>query len=528
MSGTFKLDIEKKISILKYNDIWLDNGLATFSKIISDLSEDDEENIINNVDISLSKLIYAFSHKEKFIKLLANIIKGKIDNLLVEEENKKTGEIKEVKKDHILIQEKKKIGGKVSFKEEIFDKNKTENTILTIYDKLEPGDKTCFFCGRKFKSKIKNLQQASYPFVTKIKSLSGIRSYNEKGLKLTEYISDYCPQCYLIGVIEWLDESMVYRTIPGEKSIILLPQMKNLNDLVKLKNSYSGILNNSKRWSNIKIDINNNEDVENTPGRYTTLISFYENFIREIHPDKSANHWFIIEIPSGAVKNPKYYEITFNKTIMNLLYSLIYGNDCLFYRGFVKGFYAFYNDPKKGIRDFDREHVLHEQLCQAITYNDFLLFCNSFFPRKGIHIGLTKDAYLILEKIIKIWRYKMISKEEREELFEISKSAGSSIASLIENRLGLFFKLEKAKNVNELLKVMQEITRRLTIDKDKFETNYENFNKMKDKRGKKYINIYNLEKIIEQLNRFQEDKTIFEDIKNTMLIYASLRIKQTE
>lgn len=519
-----KLDNTTKFHIQKYNDIWLDNGLATFSKILKKLDKDDEEDIFKKLDISPFELDYSFINKLEFTKSLSNIIKSKIANMIVETEDKTTGVKKEVKKDHILIQEKKKIGGKVAFKEDIFDKNKTEGIISEIYANLEKGDKNCFFCGRKFKSNIKKLQQASYPFVTKIKSLSGVRSYTGKGIRLTEYIDDYCPQCYLIGILEWLDESMIYRTIPREKSIIILPQMENIDELVKLKNSYTGILNNTKRWSNIKIDVGK-EDVENTTGRYTTLISFYENLIREVHPDKSANHWFIIEIPAGAVKNPKYYEVIFEDTILNLFYKLIVNEHSLFYREFVKVFYAFYNDPKKGIRDFDREHVLHEQLCQSVTYNNFNLFCNAFLPRKGVHIGITKEAYEILGKIIKMWRLKKMNSED----FEMVKSAGNSIASLIGNRISLFFKLEKAKSSSDLLKVLQEITRRLTIDKDKFETNYKKFETLngQEKRKIQYINIYNLDKLMEKIADAQNDKRLLEDIKNIVLIYASLR-KKTE
>jgi len=514
-----------EIKIKKYNDVWLDNGLATFSKLIKSLYEDDEEDIFGKFEITPIEVDYKYSDNGEFVGLLSSAIKDKIKSLIVEEEDKTTGEKKEVKKDHILIQEKKKIGGKVAFKEEIFDINKTQKIISSVFENLKNGDKICFLCGRKFEKSIKKLQQASYPFVTKIKTLSGIRS-GEK-IKLTEYITEFCPQCYLIGILEWLDKSMIYRTIPRDKSILILPQMERLDDLTNLKNSYTGILNNEKRWSNIKIDIDKG-DVENPSGKYTTLVSFYENLIRYINPDKRANHWFMIEIPTGSVKNPKYYEIEFDETILNLFYELTLNEHSLFYRKFVKVFYAFYNDPKKGIRDFDREHILHEQLCQAITYNNFNLFCNAFLPRKGVHIAIPKEAYKILEKIIKIWRIKKMSEESRDKFLEIVKSAGSSIASLIGNRVSLFFKLEKSKNSSDLLKVLQEITRRLTIDKDKFETNYEKFKGLDETKKRKiqYINTYNLDKIIETIVESQDNKKLFEDTKNIMLIYASLRMKK--
>ena len=501
----------EEFRIKKYNDVWLDNGLATFIRILDSIKEDEEdEEIINELIINLYEFHYKISDKTEFIKSLSNAIKSKIQNLIVRVEDKKTGVEKEIKKDYILIQEKKKIGGKVALKEDIFDANKTEGIISLIYNNLDNGEKTCFFCGRKFKSNIKKLQQASYPFVTKIKSLSGIRSGKE--IKLTEYVSDICPHCYFLGVLEWLDDSLIYRSIPTKKNIIILPQMDSLEDLINLKKNYNGILNNRERWSNIKIDIDKDE-VENPQGKYSTLISFYENFIREVHPDKKANHWFIIEIPAGSVKNPKYYEIIFEETILNLFYELILNEYSLFYRKFVKVFYAFYNDPKKGIRDFDREHILHEQLCQAVTENDFNLFCNAFLPRKGVHIGIPKEAYEILEKIIKIWRLQKMNIENKEEYLKTLQMASHSIANLIGTRISLFFKLEKAKNPSGFLAALQEITRRNIIDSE-------------SEIGKVYKS--SIEKITEAIIQKYDEKDgkqFFNDTKNIILIYASLRRK---
>ncbi|MBC8526915.1 MAG: hypothetical protein H8D22_08700 [Candidatus Cloacimonetes bacterium] len=500
-----------EIEIKKFNDVWLDNGLSTFVKILESIKEDDEdEEIIDEFIINSYEFHYRISDKPEFIKSLSNAIESKIQNLIVSVEDKKTGEKKEIKKDYILIQEKKKIGGKVALKEDIFDANKTEEIISSVYKNLDEGNKICFFCGRKFKSNIKKLQQASYPFVTKIKSLSGIRSGKE--IKLTEYVSDICPHCYLLGVLEWLDDSLIYRSIPTKKNIIILPQMNNIDELIKLKKSYNGILNNEKRWSNIKIDIDRN-DVENPPGKYSTLISFYENLIRNIQPDKKANHWFIIEIPAGSVKNPKYFEIRFDELILNLFYELILKQKCLFYREFVKVFYAFYNDPKKGIRDFDREQILHEQLCQAITENNFNLFCNAFLPGKGVHIGIPKDAFDILEKIIKIWRIRKMNIENKEDYLKTLQMASQSIANLIGTRISLFFKLEKSKTPSGFLAALQEITRRNIIDSE-------------SEIGKVYKS--SIEKIAELIIQKYDDKDgkqFFYDTKNIILIYASLRRK---
>jgi len=501
-----------EIKIKKYNDVWLDNGLTTFYRLLEDIKDDSD--CLERLEVKVNELIYSFEDQDEFIEELTDTIKGKIENMVVKVENKETGERKEVKKEHILIQEGKKIAGKVAFKENIFDEFQTEQTIQDVYENLEGEKFTCFFCNRNFKKNIKKLQQASYPFVTKIKSLSGIRS----GMKnrLTEYVSDYCPQCYLNGILEWLDETMVYRTIPRDKSILILPNTSNLIELIKLKKSYNNILENHERWSNIKVNRNRSE-VENTPGRFTTFVSFYETFLREVAQDVENVDWFIIEIPqSGSVKNPKYFNIRLEIEIIKILDTLIRVEKLYIYRTFVKQFYAFYTDAKKGIRDFDREKVLHEQLCESLVKNNFDLFASNFVPRKGIRPGMPKECYEILDKLLFNWRIKPMQIENKEEYLKILGMAGSTLARLIGERLGLFFKLEKAKTPDQFFAALQEVTRRVVIeDQSKMGTIYP----------------HSLEKVSQMiLEKYdqKDGKEFFNTTKNILLIYTSLRSKKPQ
>ncbi len=301
-----------QIKISKYNDVWLDNGLATFYQLLKQIEGDG----LTDLTVNEEGLKYEITDEEEFIEEFADVIKDNIWRMVVPTEDKKTGAKKDVKKDHILVQEGKKIGGKVAFKETIFDEIKTEQVVHEIFENLNGEKYRCFFCNRPFKKNVKKIQQASYPFVTKIQSLSGIRT--GEAIKLTEYISEYCPQCYLNGILEWLDESIVYRNLPGNKSILILPNTEKLSDLIELKQSYVNILNNLARWSNIKIDLDR-PDVENTPGKYSTFVSFYENFLRYVEPDFDNQNWFVIEIPQGSVKNPKYFNIFVEDDIANVL-----------------------------------------------------------------------------------------------------------------------------------------------------------------------------------------------------------------
>ena len=501
-----------EIKIEKYNDVWLDNGLTTFYQLLEDIKDDSD--CLERLEVNANEVIYSFEDKEKFIEELTDTIKGKIRNMVVKVEDKETGERKEVKKDHILIQEGKKLRGKVAFKENIFYETLTEQTIKEVIDNLEGDKLKCFFCNRKFQKNLKKLQQASYPFVTKIKSLSGIRS--GINYKLTEYVSEYCPQCYLNGILEWLDETMVYRTIPREKSILILPNTTSLSDLIKLKKSYNNILENQARWSNIKVDLNRS-DVENTPGRFTTFISFYENFLREVAQEIENVDWYIIEIPqSGSVKNPKYFNIHLEVEIIRILDTLIRQEKFHVYRTFVKQFYAFHTDAKKGIRDFDREKVLHEQLCESLVKNNFDLFASTFVPRKGIRPGMPKECFETLDKLIFNWRIEPMQIENKEEYLKTVGAAGSTLAKLIGRRLSLFFKLEKSKNPNQFLEALQEITRRVVIDDT-------------DELGKLYLpSIEKVSQMILEKYDQEDGKEFFNTTKNILLIYISLRSKKSQ
>lgn len=498
-----------RIEIPKLNDVWLDNGIVTFYELLKRINFD--ENLVA-LEVFPDKLVYQVDNLDLFIEEFADNINSRKELMLVNVEDKQTGARKEVKKEHILIQEGKKIAGKVAFKENLFDDSNTLDVVKEIFNNIDGDKYSCFFCNRKFKKNIKNIQQASYPFVTKIKSLSGIRTGYK--LELKEYISEYCPQCYLLGILEWLDESMVYRTIPGDKSIIILPNTENLTDLIELKNSYKKLLKNRERWSNIKIDIDKSE-IDNTYGRYTTFISFYENFLRYIEPKFDNDNWYIIEVPqSGSVKNPKYFNLLLDKRISRLLKILTRQHQQYFYRIFIKQFYAFYVDPKKGIRDFDTENALREVMCKALIKNDFESFAKSFVPQKGIKPGIPKGSYEILNNLIKYWRIEPMKIENKDEYLKTLGMASATLARLIGGRLGLFFKLEKANNPNQLFEALQEITRRIVID---------------EKIKESGIYPSSIEKISQMiLEKYDEKdgKEFFTTTKNILLIYTSLRSKK--
>jgi len=180
-----------------YRDPWMDNGLENFFRITGDLDS-------CNAELTATSVRIEIKNKEEFINELTKKILEKRQNLLVIERNHKINEIKEVRKDHLILQEEKKIGGKVALKEDLYKPEKTAGMLSRIFD-MKEGKFRCILCSRSFDRAIKKLQQANYPFVTKIASLSGVRSYKDgKALSLREYYDNFCPLCYLIGILERL------------------------------------------------------------------------------------------------------------------------------------------------------------------------------------------------------------------------------------------------------------------------------------------------------------------------------------
>jgi len=496
-----------EIVIKKYNDVWLDNGVATLYYILEKLSKDSDT--LQKLKLDATHLVYEFNNFDEFVEEFAEEIRNQLPNLKVEGKDKITKERKEYKKDYILAKENRN-GANITFIEHIFKPEKTQETVKQIYENLDGEKYNCFFCNRPFKKNVKKIQQASYPFVTKIQSLSGIRSGRDH--KFYEYISEYCPQCYLNGIIEWLDDTIVYSIIPRNKSIIILPNTESLSDLVQLKKRFRNLLNNQERRCNIKID-STQKKVDSPPGRYTTFLSFYENFLRDVEPQFDHNNWYIIEIPSGSVKNPKVFNILLKDKIVNILNILIRQEKTYFYHLFVHDFYAFYTDPKKGIRDSDRKKDLHEQLCRSLVDDDFAMFASTFMPRKGVRVGIPKESYQILNKLIYYWRIKPMQIENKEEYLKTLGMASTTLANLIGRRLNLFFKLEKAKNPNQFFEALQEISRRLMIDET-------------EKVGKVYT--HSLEKISQLILEHMDDKEFFNTTKNILLIFTSLRSNKKE
>ncbi|OEC88793.1 MULTISPECIES: hypothetical protein [Methanobacterium] len=446
-----------EIKIPLYNDIWMDNAVENLYALLKDF--DDEI----GMDINKETLMINYESKGELNDLLVNLVESNLFNLIVIEKDRKTGEKKEVKKDFILIQEGKKIDGKVAFKENIYkEPKKATSEILDLIEK--DGKKTCVMCGKTFSKPYKKLQQATYPFVTKIKSLGGVRTYKDGEFHaFREYHDNFCPKCYLIGILEWLDTRIIYRTfIKEKKSVIFLPYFDNLKDLIEFKGEYAPLLNKSERYSNIRVNINENK-TERTPEKFSTLLCFYEKFLMDIESENVVGKdWAIMEIPLGSVKNIKLRILNLTDSTLSVIKEMS-EEDIRIYGELINQIQFYLNNPKGSSVDFETTNKIREKLSKSILVDDFRNFAKTLVPRKGGNVGFLKENHAEsrqnLETLIYVWRLKKmgISKENLGSI----KSVGNIIAKVSKNNLSLLYKLDKTRNIGEFWGVLREISRKL-------------------------------------------------------------------
>jgi hypothetical protein len=488
----------RTIEIPRYNDVWMDNGVETLYQILKEA-----ENGGFSVTITDNSLIVDVSDFDNFKDSIGVAVKNRRSNLIVVAEDKKLGETKQIKKDYILIQEGTKVKGEVAFKEEIYNEKNAVDTVRQIFDLIaEEGTRNCVICGRPFSKSIKKLQQAAYPPVTKIKSLSGVRSYKDGEVySFKEYFEDFCPTCYLIGLTEWSDDGIIYRTIPGEKSTLFFPQLNSLEKLVQFKKSYRPLLNKSSRYRNIRVK-QDSEDVENPSGSFSTLICFYEKFFFNVDKKEVVGKsWVTMEVPFGAVKNIKLGAIDLSESTLRVIKELS-DEKKSFYKEIIEQIFFFYDNPKGAPVDWDKTGEIRENLSEAIIKDDFRSFARNLLPRKGGRVGYSKDTKQNIEELIYLWRLRNMGVPK--EKIDTVKSVGNIVAKASKNNPSLLYKLDKTKSLDAFWSVLREISRKLI-----------GF----DENDRKMIKPTALDGLI-QLVKDNEDK--WKEIRDLLVVYSSM------
>ncbi|WP_456370439.1 hypothetical protein [Geoglobus sp.] len=491
--------MSKTIEIRAFGDPWMDNALENFLRILEDVDS-------CSVEITPEGLRLKIEEYSKFVKEFSKKLLEKRQNLMVIEKDKKTGEIKEVKKDHILIQEEKKIGGKVAFKEEIFKPEKTLELLDRIFGFRE-GKNRCILCGKSYDKSVKKLQQANYPFVTKIASLSGVRSYKDGTvLSLKEYYDSLCPICYLLGILEWTDEATIYRTFPGEYSLLFIPLARNLEELHRFKKGciYYGVLRSTGRYSNIRADAPS-EGVEFTPGKYSTLLCFYERFVELAVDELPAKEWVVLHIPFGSVKNVRVDRIAIGSGILSIIRE-IYGNGEHINKIYGEIIRKIYFRSEKGGVDNETTNEVREVLAEAVLTDNLRKFTGALLPKKGGFVVFNTETRMGLEELIFVWRWKRmgVSKEKLESI----RSVGNVVAKVSKSNASLLYKLDKVRTLDEFWSVLREVARKLPG---------------LEERDLRMLKPKSLDEVIQLVKEIVEsDRDGWKEVRDLIVIYASM------
>lgn len=518
-----------KIEIPIYHDVWMDNGIENLHRMLCSIEK--QERGILQTNIEADGLEVEVSNPERLKELLKHAIKTSRDNYIFYwDEDSKTKIKLNKKKAFVAIQygSKDQQTGRNKLKEKIFkdeDIDQVLDEFLREFE-IEEKEKTCVLCGRPYHVSISNLHQAVYPFSTKIKSLSGVRTkISPSGIMsgMTENFKRLCPICYLVGTLEWTDPAIIYRSFIGGKktgerfSVILLPSESNLAKLKEVKESYRPRIEPlaQEKVSNIRVRIRGREGEQRRPpiAKFTLLLGFLEGFLREYAAEKEvldyydcrrkiSENWVALEIPEGGLKDIKTYPLIVGNDFLRLLVTLIESEHCP-YHDFLGPLWLRDSEGKPAdlaIQDEVREGIA----CSLITDN-FDSFAGNFVPGRRASLVIYPTAKETLEQIIKEWRWHKMGLKEED--LEVVRKAARVVAKAGENSPSILYKLERARGLTELLDALTQVSHKVIGMETK---------------ELQYLSMDSVERLVEMLHSKGDDPHAFKDLRNTLVIFASL------
>lgn len=518
-----------ELAISSYNDVWMDNAAENFYRIIKEIA--DVENEVVGVSISENDIKFEIIDHERFISYLKDKIIYRRDKFIFfEKEDTKTKLIRNVKKDFVIMQYGTKVGGKNVLKEQIYNDNEIKFILEDLIKDLESKKKrkTCVLCNRNFTKAIGNLKQSIYPFSTKIKSLSGIRTNldSENNIQqMKDYFDNVCPICYAIGALEWSDGGIVYRCyLSNGKSVFLLPDYCNLTKLHKIKARYINRLPAGESRSNMifKFKKATGEEGSVVPaGNNTLLLGFLEKTIDEcmvenekrisfwdVRKEYGLDRWVLFEVPSGTVKNIKQHHLRIKDNALNLI-GLMLEEGFKIYEQFIYRSNVKYMDNNSIF--WEETEVLKENLARCIIDDDYVGFASAMLPRKRAYYDIFFDREERADfsnKFIYEWRWRKMGLRI-EELETLSKAA-KVIAKVADGHIGDLYKLDKARNLTDLLEGLQQISKRV-VGLDEKEMQYLSFKEMEE-----FVNLLHV--------KDKDKDKDFKDLKSTLIIYSCMEL----
>lgn len=498
------------------NDVWLDNGLELFGQIADHISRQHPE--VLKVKWFPDELHLTIYNVDRFIKLLEEEIQTRIIEVAhYTDEKSRSRKLKRYIPFHtykdarnypLIFQNKTR-----SFLEEVF------NPRSGVREK-----ERCLFCGGpvgKLSNRKLKLTLSVYPFVTKIKSLSGIRTWwNEDRLEgFTDYMG-VCSKCYFLGALVWIDDALLYLCdVDGAKglSIVLLPVLDATN-LLKLKQLKFYRPKQGGRRSNVQFKRRPHSDRGEEKGdnfceeRYSLLLAFLEQVLEDISLREEvedlfaevtrhvSDSWLLVVITQTSLKKVLSQKLVLSDSTLNFLVRLV--EKGILPYSYIISEMRLRKDNGELLKD--ETSRVREALAKAILTDDFDSFSKFFIPKpkRQLHFSLAIEDDI--KTLIQVWRWFDMS----PETLEIIKKAGNALATIAANRRQpvLLYALERVRSSSDLLEVLKEGVHRLIgLEPEDI----------------RYISLEALEQLTELIHQTKDVKR-FLDLKNTLIVFAGI------
>jgi hypothetical protein len=496
------------------NDVWIDNGLEFFGCLVERIQSQHPQ--VVQVCWEPEALVVEIHNTQRFVELLDEALQQQIESTLfyISEKN---GEKRSLLKPFVgFNQQPPKQHPPLYQDTQRFEFLQKVLNNSTLQKRGE--NRGCPLCGEPLVGAVE-LTLSVYPFVTKIRALSGERSkWLDKGLVgFTEYLT-VCPRCYFLGSLVWADDALLYLCdiggSDGSATILLpAPMAGSLKHIHEVKSSYRS--KHGERRTNVRFkprEAQAREEREVQDGSYSLLLAFLERTIYEVAEKigdadlfaevqrRVSEGWLILSIPQGRLKNISAHNLILDSPTLQLLTKLV-EQGTLPYAYCLSEIWV---TDEKGKRLQDFVPALHEQMAKAILTNDFELFAKVFIPKPRRQLCFRFSVEGIVESIVNLWRWSNMD----AQALEVVKKAGRALARIAASRKQpvLLYNLERVRSASDLREVLREAVHRL-IGLEVEEV--------------RYISLDALEQLTELLHQ-TTDARQFADLKNTLFIFAGI------
>ncbi len=378
-----------KIKIPQYYDWWFDSAIEFLGHLLKTVA---------NVEVEWDDGISFEELNDNKVNILVEEIERLIPYKLKYQKTNENGQTEIKNRAYLPTMHQ---GKYVNF----LGKSKKEKTdilkaLLTSSD--NSGSKICDICSRNYGNDfgISQVSQIVYPVSPgSLSSQCGVRKIRAN--------YNCCPQCAVLGCIEWLDDIPFLSNHKNLTHYYLFPRIEQLEQLHRVKNLIRSNLN-LKPYSNV-FSLTNEYPLD----EYSLLLLLFEKMIRNIRQiekieDILCKDWIVLKIKGTEATYQTSYTYLNEITIPNIK-SLehIFGEIKEPYSGFIDKTFA--APIKEGVSNDIRNLIIEENKCfmsQGLLLDDFHTFSKAFQIRQNCGIAFPKDSKEIFERLITLWRCK--------------------------------------------------------------------------------------------------------------------------